>query len=324
MAKQEKKAAFTVLRSAPPPWHAVSLVVLLTALVGQSLLSAFRTIDQVADLSTFAKRLFPEYVSLELLIAVRAAFAFFIFGLSWHMIQFGGWVQVTPWLPQSKLKRAEYRMYGFRTQAPFTVWSWNLLGLSNAINAWLAYQTKLPQPLAAPPVWLLRTGVLLFEIVGPCAMLVSFVVKYALWPQILKHGTLNDPTAPLKTLRALIMHNVNVVMVLTEISLLGGLPIRPSDFGGAALYGIVYVLFTWSTMSYWAPPQHGPQALYFFFDTTLGATTSLAIVILLLVLMGSYGLFYGLHRILDHLEGGIMIHLLAVVFVAAMVCRFRD
>jgi hypothetical protein len=298
------------------------VVLLLTTFFGKTLLSAFRTIDQVADLSTFAKRLFPDYISLELLIAVRAAFAFFIFGVSLYMIQFGGWVQVTPWLPKSKLKRAEFRMYGFRTQAPFTVWSWNLLGLSNAINAWLAYQAKQQQPLA--PVWLLRTGVLLFEIVGPCAMLVSFVVKYALWPQALKHGTSKDPSAVLKTFKALIMHNVNVLMVLTEVSLMGGLPIRQSDFGGAALYGVVYILFTWSTMTYWAPPKHGPQALYFFLDTTLGATTSLALVVLLLVLMVFYGLFCGLHRILDHLGGGIMIHLLALVVVSASVCRFRD
>ena len=41
-----------------------------------------------------------------------------------------------------------------------------------------------------------------------------------------KYGSLKDPTAPFKTYRALIMHNVNGLMVLTEVSLMGGLPIR--------------------------------------------------------------------------------------------------
>jgi len=234
-------------------------------------------------------------------------------------------------LPNSRLKRAEFRMFGFRTQAPFTVWSWNFLGVSCAMNAWLAYLAKQQQQQRqqqqdsniTSPTWLLRTAILLFEIVGPCAMLVAFVVKYALWPQALKHGASDDPSLPFKRVRALIMHNLNVLMVLTEISLLGGLPIRASDFGVAVLYGVVYIIFTWSTMSYWAP-QHGPQSLYFFFDTTLGATTSLALVALLVVLMVFYGLFCGLHAILDHLGGGIGTHFLALVVASSLVCRVRD
>lgn len=325
MATKENTSA-APLRSAPPPWHAVALVALMAAIFVRSLRPAMQTIDEVAVLETFSRRLFPEHISLDALIAIRAAFAIFIIGVSIQMIFYGGWIQLTPWLPNSRLKRAEYRMFGLCTQAPFTVWCWNLLGASCAMNAWLAYLTRQQDKDNAkdpPPTWLLRAAILLFEIVGPCAMLVAFVVKYALWPQALKHGTTEDPTLPFKRVRALIMHNLNVLVALTEISLLGGLPIRATDFGVAVLYGIVYIVFTWSTMMYWAP-QHGPQALYFFMDPTLGATTTLALLALLVVLMVFYGLFCGLHAILDHLGGGIGTHALALVVASTLVCRVRD
>jgi len=160
--------------------------------------------------------------------------------------------------------------------------------------------------------------------VGPSAMLVAFVVRYAIWPNMMEHGRGNDPTGPLKLPRVLILHNVNVLIVLTEISLLGGLPVRTSDFAVSALFGVVYVLFSWSVRNSWAPTKHGPQFLYFFLDTTLGATTTFALLALLIVLMVFYGLFCGLHAALDHLGGGIAVHVLAVVLVASLVCRFRD
>ena len=320
--------------SASPPWHLVCLVALMTAVFVQSLVPAMQSIDDVATLETFGRRLFPSTVSLELLFRFRAGCSFLIFAVTLHMIVYGGWVHTTPYHPQSKLKRAEFKMYGIRTQAPFTLWSWNCLGISFGLNAWLTYQSLLLQQqtpstttnataTTSVDALLLRAAVILFEIVGPCALLVAFVVRYAMWPQVLQHGKGVDPTSILKTPRALLMHNANVIMVLTEVSLMGGLPVRSADFGVSALFGIVYILFTWSTMNRWAP-EDGAQFLYHFFDTTLGMTTTLAILALLVTLMVFYGLFCVLHMVLEHLGGGIGMHSLAVVLVASLVCRFRD
>jgi len=235
----------------------------------------------------------------------------------------------TPYLPNSKLKRVEFHMTGIKSAASFTCWSWNLLGVSCALNAWLAYQATYnnndnDNNNTINPL-LLRTAILLFEIVAPVVLLIGFVVKYALWPQALSHGTGNNPSAPLKTYRALLMHNFNVWIVLLEVALLSGLPIRVEDFGVAALYGCCYIVFTWSTLHIWAAPEHGPQTIYFFFDTTLGAKMHvLSILALLVLLLFFYALFCGLHAVLDHLGGGIAAHSLAVVLVASLVCRYRD
>jgi hypothetical protein len=76
-------------------------------------------------------------------------------------------------------------------------------------------------------------------------------------------------------------------------------------------------------MHMWVPSA-GPQFLYFFMDTTLGTTTSIALVVLLVVLLVFYGLFCVLHQVLDHLGGGAVLHGLAVVLISSAVCRFRD
>jgi hypothetical protein len=148
---------------------------------------------------------------------------------------------------------------------------------------------------------------------------VAFVVRYGIWPQNLKNGT----SDVLKTPRALLWHNFNVIAALCEASLLGGLPTRYVDLSVSALFGMTYLLFSWGTMHFWAA-QDGPQFLYFFLDTTLGATTSLALVLLLLVIMAFHGLFCVIHQILESLGGGFIVHGLAVVVLSGVVCRFRD
>ena len=217
-------------------------------------------------------------------------------------------------------------MVGVKTLSSFTVWSWNLLGASFALNAYVAHcgssaaaNNDNDSCVVDPRV--LSLAVWMFEVSGPVVLLIGAVVKYALWPQALAHGR----SDLLKTWRALTMHNANVVMVLVEIALLGGLPVRWRDFPVTCFYGLVYVLFAWSTrLGVWAPKKDGPQFIYFFFDTTLGWTATYALAALLFGLATFYGLFAAVHEVLEHLGGGVTTHAAAAVLVAAMVCRFRD
>jgi hypothetical protein len=203
---------------------------------------------------------------------------------------------------------------------PFTSWSWNVLGVSFALNAWIAYQAGVLQRQDYVPPSLLRMALLLYSVATPSTLLVSFVVTYAIWPNLLRQKI---STKNIKSPRTLIWHNANVMMALTESFLLGGIPVRIRYIAVAPMLGILYVLFTWYRMNSWKPTE-GPQFIYFFFDTTLGIKTTLALLVLLLVMMMFYTIFAMAHSLLPILGGSLVFHISFVTVVCAIVCRFRD
>lgn len=299
-----------------PPWHTMALLGCFLGVFAATFPS-LESIDKDATLQTFTHLVLPDLLSVEQLGWIRCACALFIFSVSLKATFFyPGMSQVTAYLPKSKLKRnVLIRMTGFRTQLPFTSWSWNLLGLSFALNGVIALNS---QNDVSP--WLLRMALLVFETAAPSALLVAFVIRYAIWPRALQHGD----TTQLKLPIVLIWHNANVIMILSEVCLLGGIHIdaHASYFSVAPIFGIVYVFFTWYMIPRWS--KEGPQFIYFFFDTTLGWTTSIALLMLLVVLMVFYGLFGALVHVLSNLQGGLFIHTLAVLVVSSLICRFQD
>lgn len=209
-------------------------------------------------------------------------------------------------------------MEGTRTLLPYTSWSWNLLGISFTLNAIIAYQGGIRNVVL--PQSILRVALILYEIAAPSSLLVSFVISHAIWPNILRQ---RGSTDEIKATRTLIWHNANVMMALTEIACLGGIPVQLRHFAVAPLFGIVYVLFTWSLAHYWKSSE-GPQFIYFFFDTTLGAKSTYAILILLVVMLCFYGFLAIASHLLHYIGGGLLSHLLFVFLICAGVCRFRD
>ena len=218
---------------------------------------------------------------------------------------------------------------GLRAQAAFTSWCWNLLGISFAVTGLLTLfvedrrtrfgfsndeMNELPHMQ-----WVLRASVLLFEIAAPLSSLVSFVVTYVLWPKALK-GNGSDG---LKRIPILIQHNANVIMSLVEVGLLGHLPMRMSDLPLAPLFGIAYVFFSWSVRFHWVP-SGDPQFLYFFFDTTLGKTSTIALVILVAILVVFYAIFVLVDDIIAYFGGGFSVHVCVVTTISMLVCRFRN
>ncbi len=229
------------------------------------------------------------------------------------------------YLPESKQLRKPIHLKGIRHLSPFTCWSWNVLGISFALSAYTGWAVQSSdQGSTAVSPWLLRCTLILWEIAAPCTLLVATIVRYVIWPAILKktgHG------GAMVTTPALLQHNANVFMAMSEVALLGGLPVHMSHISLPVLFGVTYVFFTWAIRNYWNPSS-GSAFLYFFLDTTLGIKTTLVLFILLLVQMTFYTLFSGIDWLVEHIDGheerALFGHCVVVLVVCFMVCRVRN
>ena len=235
----------------------------------------------------------------------------------------------------SKLRSLPVNFSGMKSQGFFTSWCWNILGLSFLCSGLVTLyidqelnnndqgisEDEMIVTLSAQPYikYMLRMTVILFEIAAPLSMLVSAVVSYALWPKALRGKGSQD----LKRWYILLQHNANVIMSLIEVGLLGGLTCRFTDIAVAPLFGVTFVLFAWLMKNKWLESGE-PQFMYFFLDTTLGKTTSIALFGLLVILTLFYAIFVLVDDVILMLGGGLPTNLLVVFGTASLVCRFRD
>jgi hypothetical protein len=322
-----KAKTMCAMNSAPPPVHSVVALAIATAVCIKNLPSA-ESLDEVATMETFTNVVFPDLLGVYSLAFIRLAIAISIWFTILELAIFSnGWTQMTFYLTGSKLKQMPTRMKDIKTLGPFTCWSWIMLGISFTLNAYIsimgAAATATATSQSVNP-WLLRVALCIWEISAPCTLLVSAVVRYAIWPIVL--AAPNGDTSNLKNHRNMMMHNMNSIFAITELAITGGLPIRLSEMGLLPLYGIVYVIFTWSMTMSWNEPSAGPQFLYFFFDTTLpGLAPTLLLTTLLAVLLVSFGIFYACKHLLASIGGGsLFAHLVFCVFICSSVMRFRD
>jgi len=181
----------------------------------------------------------------------------------------------------------------------------------------------------------------IWKIAAPITFLVGVVVKYVLWPEALRK---EGPTHVLKHWLSLMQHNANVIMALTELLFLGGMPVMGDTsmdeffvYGNGRLYkyfiltviyGIIYVFFSWSTIMHWNPPESnlGPGCIYFFMDTTLGWIHTLILFGLMLTLFVFYGIFCFVEKLANDYGGetGIYQHVAMMIALVLLTCRWRD
>lgn len=179
-ADEKIKAA---LKSAPPPWHTVATVGAMLGIFSL-LLPSWQEIDQVAKVENFTNVVFPEWMNIYTIVYVRLLVALSIWTLSFYLVFiYEGWDQFTSYLPASKLISVPNRLSGYKTMMPFTSLSWNLLGLSFTLNAYIGYQGAAGQ---AVDQWVLRAAVIVWDIAAPFTLLVAAVVRYAIWPAVLR------------------------------------------------------------------------------------------------------------------------------------------
>ena len=313
-----KSADNVALSSAPPPLHSVMLVGALIALFTK-LLPSWKELREAATVDLFTKVVFPEYLDLVTVGYIRLLIATSIWLTCIATIFGRGWEQRTSYLEGSKLKMVPNRLRGLKTMFPFTSWSFLMLGASFSLNAYVALATAADKTLQP---WVLPAAMVCWEIAAPFTLLVAAVVRYAIWPGVLKKV---GDTTQLRHPRNWMMHNMNAFFALAELALLGGIPVRSVDIPLAGLFGCLYILFTWSMTTSWNEPVHGPQFIYFFMDTTLpGYKTSIALIVLLFVLMVFYAVFVFAEAFLLLLGGSLPMHLAFVAGLCSVVMRFRD
>ena len=317
----------------PIPLHTQALIVALSAFFFKHL-PTLKSLDEVANINTFTNVLFPSVVPLAAVIMVRLACSAIMLGNAASVFLYGEWYADTDYLPGSKLtvaKRIPFRgafhpegnlWSGLRCISTFTLWCWIVEGTAFFLAAMIPLFHFVPGTTVNP--WIMRLAMVLWETAAPVSILVSAVVKYALWPIAMEHG---ENVKLLKAPGALLQHNLNSIAALVEVGLLGGMPVRMSDFAFPPLYGILYLLFTYFMMSRWGHDHKklGPQFVYPFFDTTLGLMTSLALVILLAVLSLSFVIFCGMEHVLAEADKFIaIVPAAAIVLLALSVCRVKD
>lgn len=315
----------------PIPWHTQVLVAALTAFF-VARLPSLESLDEIANIDTFTHTVF-EGIPLTAVIGVRLSFACIMLGNALSVFLYGDWAADTDYFPGSKLrvvKRVPFKgafvrdggsvMGGIRCISSFTLCCWMVEGTCFFLAGMIPLFHYVPGTTISP--WMFRLAIVLWEIGASVSILVSAVVKYALWPMAMEHG---ENAKLLKATSALMQHNLNSVAALIEVGLLGGLPIRLSDFAFPPLFGIAYLIYTYFMMYRWTDPHDGPQFFYPFFDTTLGAASSLMLIALLAVMSVSFCIFVGAEAVLSEAEKyAVMVPMTAIAILSAMVCRVQD
>lgn len=255
------------------------------------------------------------------------------------------WVHTTNYLSNTKLIAQPITFKGLRTQYYFTAWCWNLLGVSFFLNGiipiiisygFLSNSTKNLENQTHQYddnnliFWLVYLATITFEATAPMAMLVSTVIKYAIWPKLLHSGG-PEKTTQLKTFTNLMEHNANVILVFLEMCYIGNLSIQISHISVSFLLGIIYVLFSYFMASRWIPSEiekedkkkNTVQYLYFFLDTTLGMTTSKMLLVLYVIMMMFYTFLWAISIFVVDFDN-FWIRLCMFLFLCYVFCRFRD
>lgn len=314
-AKKTKKLA-----SGVPPWHAIAFIV-ATFNVCFLKFPSLEALDEVATIETFTKRSFPSLLSVQALAFTRLFIALTIWLTTFYMVFImQGWTIYTNYKPKSQLNNSYIYLSGLRTLFQFTSWSWIFLGFSYSLCGYIALQVSLGNESDIDP-WMLRAALALYEIASPFALLVSSVVRYAIWPVAEKGGKPHTLTS----FRNQMMHNMNSVYALTEMSLLGGIPMSISHAPIPCVVGLVYILFSWCSCHIFGKHGSGagPQYQYFFMDTTLGYTTTISLVVLLAVMLTSFSIFVAIKVFVDHMGGTIPVNSMCVILISSLVCRIK-
>lgn len=272
-----------------------------------------------ANVETIASPLFPHLISRFQLGIIRLCLSFLFILTTVYRTSLREHVVTISYLKHSKLRRIPINMNGIKSQVMFTSWCWNILTTSFFLNGMICVTDS--HSVFHHPI-VLKTAIILFEIAGPTSMLVSCITKYVLWPRSLQ-GV--NGSQKLRLSVSLIQHNLNIISTLLEVCVLGVIPVSLSDWAVGPLFGLVYIVFTWS-MTHKLTDCGSPQFVYFFFDLTLGKKWILTVMVGLLLLIL---VFFFMFTIVDDFviwigDGKFIAHLLTSLTLSALACRFRD
>ena len=310
-----------------PPLPTQTIIICILACAIRNIPS-IESLDEYATLETFTRVFFEGVFSLHVITIFRLLIASIMLGQGATVFLWGFWEVDAAYLPGSKLTPAKSIRFrgalhpegnlfsGLKCVSFFTLWCWFLEGVSFLVNGLITLHHLVAPEQALSP-WIYRSALIIWEIAAPSSILVSTVVTYVIWPFALKQEgeTKRKILRSLKSNGALMQHNLNSVAALVEVTLMGRLPVVASHFAIPLLYGIVYIMFTYSMAYSWTDKSKGPQFIYPVFDTTLGATVcSGVIAAFVIALLASLSIFHSLE----------LLHPLVALGVTCItVCRFR-
>jgi hypothetical protein len=84
----DNTSSVTVQTTAPPPWHTVAVLGIMTLIFITSFPS-WQDVDQAATIETFTHRVFPQYMSLGALAYTRLLCCLLIWGTTIECVFFG-------------------------------------------------------------------------------------------------------------------------------------------------------------------------------------------------------------------------------------------
>jgi hypothetical protein len=212
-----------ILKSAPPPWHAVALVVGLFAIFLPRLPS-LESLDEIATLETIQHVNFNTIFSVKQVGWIRILSGSIMLIDSTYLFLYGEWEQDTTYWFHASCKLTPVQQIPFRGVlraqpasirsglmmcSSFTMWAWILEGWTFIL---LGVLTLLPSDTAPQPQWLYRIALIGWEISAPTSILVSSVVKYVLWSESAKNAAKNKTINVLKTPGIILKHNWNVLV----------------------------------------------------------------------------------------------------------------
>ncbi|VEU44306.1 unnamed protein product [Pseudo-nitzschia multistriata] len=342
-ADDHKNDVVQPLPTGMPPWHSMTFLATMLS-VTIPFLPSSEELDDLSTVETWTHRVYPGLVSLKGLALIRLGTAFVALGLTFYLACINeGWDVHPNYKPHTKLRRDVcVRLQGIGTLCPFTSWCWTMFGVGFLTRGLVALaaclveeggdvlgfapdeaQRALLEKHVLQNRALLRTTMVLWEMSAPLAMLVSCVVKYSIWPQVVKGGKPHN----LAGIRNQLQHNCNSIFSLLEVTVLGGIPVVFSHLSMATFMGVVYILFTWTMATAYFGDSHdkGPQYIYWFMDPTLGNASTAALAVLAFVMTFFYALFAVLTgAFLDATNPGIVANTLVLLLGSLAVCRFRD
>ena len=299
-----------------PPWHASALIGVLLAV---SVVTLPQDLDDLATVETFTKRVFPELISLPALVIVRLGIALTCWMVTFYMVFLStGWDINTTYKSYSKLQNTTLKISGIMTLCPFTSWCWIMLGSAFSLTGYIALMAHIGRGQEIEQ-WVLRAALVLWELAAPFALLVSAVVRYAIWPVVLATGRPHK----LASFRNHMQHNMNSFYVLSEMALLGGIPLELAHISLPFSVGALYVLFTWCNCFFYAEKEFGPQYIYWFMDPTLGKATTIALVALMTTLFMSFVTFFLIELFVDWTGNSLEANVLVVFVVSQLVTRAK-
>mmetsp|Transcript_22607 Transcript_22607/g.34545 ORF Transcript_22607/g.34545 Transcript_22607/m.34545 type:complete len:245 (+) Transcript_22607:83-817(+) len=213
-------------------------------------------------------------------------------------------------------------MNGVKQLCIFTNWAYTMLNLSFFLNAYLALYPS------SSNGWLMRLGVVVFDCAVPSCMLVSSVTKYddvwvnqVEWRQMFDSCT-SPPSCKMR-------HNLNSMLVIGEVALLGGLPVRIQEITIFPLFAFCYVVFAWATglLRTTGRQQTERRSWLSFTGNLLGYVVSSMNVLKLIGFLVGFNIICSwiatLGVMLDYCDCS-WLHVAFVTWSSSIFCRFRD